>query len=82
MVEGSNESHQEITIHSENIISQSEKSYQPYVSDDRKQDHSIQQLCNKLNVTIIRVNGIAEHSKEEVEHVGGKSGCEKSCSTR
>ena len=33
--------------------------------------HSIQQLCNKLNVTIIRVNGIAEHSKEEVEHVGG-----------
>ena len=111
MAEGSNESHQEITIHSGNIISQSEKSYHSYVSDDRKQDkifvhiclekmlsdleipensytviesdyynsqyksavhfHSIQQLCNKLNVTIIHVNGIAEHSKEEVEHVGG-----------
>ena len=97
MAEGSNECHQEIPIHSGNIISQSEKSYHPYVSDDRKQDleipensytviesdyynsqyksavhfHSIHQLCNKLNVTIIHVNGIAEHSKEEVEHVGG-----------
>ena len=32
--------------------------------------HSMQLLANKWNVNIIRVYGIAEHGKGEVDHVG------------
>lgn len=32
---------------------------------------SIQRLCNQLNCPIIRVFGIPEHGKGEVDHVGG-----------
>jgi len=33
--------------------------------------HGMQVLANNLNVNIIRVYGIAEHGKGEMDHVGG-----------
>ena len=39
--------HQEVTIHSGIIISQSEKSYLPYVSDDRKNDQIFVHMFRK-----------------------------------
>jgi hypothetical protein len=33
--------------------------------------HEIQKLSNRMNKTIIRVYGIAQHGKGEVDHVGG-----------
>ena len=105
-------SHEQVTIHSGIMKLQGEKSYHPYISNDKKHDQhfvhvalqemlkkvstlpedcyiviesdncasqykssshfsSMQSLANEQNRPVIRVFGIAEHGKGEVDHVGG-----------
>ena len=104
-------SHEQVTIHSGIMKLEGEKSYHPYVSNDKKHDQqfvyvvleemlkevtipdncvmviesdncscqykssahfaSMQTLADKYNRLIIRVFGIPEHGKGEVDHVGG-----------
>ena len=102
--------HEQVTIHSGIVKLHGEKSYHPYVSDDRKHDqkfvklvleemlatvdaipevciiesdnctsqyksaqhfNEIQEICDKIEVLIIRVYNVAGHGKGEVDHVGG-----------
>ena len=103
-------SHEQVTVHSGLMKFEGEKSYHPYLSDDKKHDQhvvevalcemikelptipktliiesdncsqqyksamhffSIQKLANLHQTKIIRIYGIAEHGKGEVDHVGG-----------
>ena len=104
-------SHDQVTVHSGIIKQNGEKSYHPYLSNDKKHDQhlvhlvldemlghvdlsaaeyiviesdncswqykssthfeSIQRLCNKYKKNVIRIFGIPEHGKGEVDHVGG-----------
>jgi len=103
-------SHEQVTVHSGIMKFEGEKSYHPYLSDDKKHDqhfvelalhemiselptipetiviesdncsqqyksashfYSMKQLADKFLFTVIRIYGIAEHGKGEVDHVGG-----------
>ena len=102
--------HDLVSVHSGIVKIHGEKSYHPYVSDDRKHDQKfvklvlekmldtvetmpeicviesdnctsqyksaqhfedIQEICNSIEVPIIRLFSVACHGKGEVDHVGG-----------